>query len=307
MKILIICSNLIGDTVLSSGVFNSLSEKNPNAKFTFVIGPTAEPLLKHFRNIEKKIIIKKKKYNMHWIDILSQCSTFKWDIVVDFRSSLLSYFIKKKKSYIFKKNNELNHIQQLNMSFGFDCSNLSINTSLEEENIVKQKINRENKYFIIFPGGNWTPKIWPIEKYNSLLKKISFEDKKIKYVFVGSNEEKNLYFDKLRNGINNENIINLFGSSLTLTAAYMKKCNLFIGNDSGLMHLASACNLPIIALFGPTNDKIYGPWGKDNTIIRTPENFDYFKKIKINQNISYMNSITSNHVFNKIKSLGYCE
>ena len=61
MKILIICSNLIGDTVLSTGVFNSLAKKNPEAKFTFVIGPTAEPLLKNFHNIEKVVIIKKKK------------------------------------------------------------------------------------------------------------------------------------------------------------------------------------------------------------------------------------------------------
>ena len=87
----------------------------------------------------------------------------------------------------------------------------------------------------------------------------------------------------------------------------MKKSNLFIGNDSGLMHLACACKLPTIALFGPTNDKVYGPWGKNNIVIRTSENYDYFKKITINQKMSYMNSIKFDQVFKKIKSLGYCE
>ena len=48
------------------------------------------------------------------------------------------------------------------------------------------------------------------------------------------------------------------GKSLTVTSAYMNKSNLFIGNDSGLMHLSVASNLRTIALFGPTNDKIYG-------------------------------------------------
>ena len=53
----------------------------------------------------------------------------------------------------------------------------------------------------------------------------------------------------------------------------MKQSNLFIGNDSGLMHLAVACKLKTIALFGPTNDIIYGPWGKGNIVLRTKEDY----------------------------------
>ena len=307
MKILIICSNLIGDTILSSGVFNYLAEKYPRAKFTFVIGPTAEPLLENFSRVERMITIKKRKYNFHWIEILRQCFNLKWDIVVDFRSSLLSVFLTKSKTYIFKKNENLHHVKQLNKSFGFDCSNLYIHTSLNEENEVEKIIDKQNKYFVIFPGGNWCPKIWPVEKYNTLLKKISSKNPNIKYIFVGSNIEKDLYYNKLVNGIDNELIVDLFGATLTLTAAYMKKSNLFIGNDSGLMHLATASNLPTIALFGPTNDIVYGPWGEKNLVIRTKENYNYFKKIKINRNTSYMNSITPEDVYAKIISLGYCE
>ena len=95
MKILIICSNLIGDTIQSSGVYNFLARENPQAKFTFVIGPTAKPLLNNFARIEKIITVKKKKFNFHWIEILRHCLGIKWDIVVDFRSSLLSFFLKK--------------------------------------------------------------------------------------------------------------------------------------------------------------------------------------------------------------------
>ena len=133
------------------------------------------------------------------------------------------------------------------------------------------------------------------------------KNQNIKFIFVGSNIEKDLYYNKLVNGIENELIVDLFGATLTLTAAYMKKSNLFIGNDSGLMHLATACNLSTIALFGPTNDIVYSPWGEKNLVIRTKENYNYFKKIKINRNLSYMNSIKPEDVYEKIKSLGYCE
>tara|TARA_Y100000590_G_C15594170_1_gene967313 strand:- start:330 stop:1250 length:921 start_codon:yes stop_codon:yes gene_type:complete len=303
VKILIICSNLIGDTVLSSGVFNYLFKKYPEAKFTFVIGPTAKPLLNNFERIEKIIIIKKKKYNLHWIEILRKCFFSNWHIVIDFRSSLLSFFLLKKKKYVFKKNENIHHVKQLNNSFGFDCSDLDIPTSLIEEEEAQMKMNKNNRYFVIFPGGNWKPKIWPVEKYNELLKIIALRDKEIKFIFVGSNIEKDLYFEKLSKGISNDQIIDLFGQSLTLTAAYMKKSNFFIGNDSGLMHLASACNILTIGLFGPTNDNVYGPWGEKNLVIRTKENYNDFKKIKIDRDISYMHSITSEQVYKKIISM----
>jgi len=305
VKILVICSNLIGDTILSTGVFNFFKKKYPNAKFTFVIGPTARPLLLNFSRIERVITIKKSKFNFHWIKILRKCSGYQWDILVDFRSSILSFFIKKNKTYIFKKIKNMHHVEQLNKSFGFDCSNLSVETSLNEEEEASKIIHNNNKYVVIFPGGNWKPKIWPITKYNTLIKKLSLNNKKVKFLLVGSDLEKNIYYSELVKEINGELIIDLFGKSLTLTAAYMKRCNLFVGNDSGLMHLAAACKLPTIGLFGPTNDIVYSPWGKNNIVIRTKEDYNSFKNITKNRNISYMNSISVNDVYNKIISTGF--
>ena len=48
MKILVISSNLIGDTILSTGVIEEFSKNNPNAKFTFLIGPTSGQIYEHF-------------------------------------------------------------------------------------------------------------------------------------------------------------------------------------------------------------------------------------------------------------------
>ena len=49
----------------------------------------------------------------------------------------------------------------------------------------------------------------------------------------------------------------------------MKKSDVFIGNDSGLMHLAVASKLRVISLFGPTNDAVYGPYSDKNIVIIT--------------------------------------
>ena len=117
MKILIISSNLIGDTILSTGVVNYFHEKYPHAKFTFLVGPSAGQIYNNFPAKEKIILVKKQKFNLHWLAMYSKVYKINWDIVIDFRSSFISYFLYKKKKYIFKKNKNLNHLEQLKLFF----------------------------------------------------------------------------------------------------------------------------------------------------------------------------------------------
>ena len=303
MKILIICSNLIGDTILSTGVIKHFVDQYKEAKISLVIGPTAAPLFSNYQNIDKVIIFKKRKFNLHWIDIFKNTYKTKWDIVIDFRSSVLSYFLKNKIRYIFKKQKGLHHIEQLNSSFGFSCSKLFVPTSLDEENKADQTLDHTFKHIVVFPGGNWQPKLWPLENYNTVMKILLKKNDNIKFILVGSSNEKDKFYEKLVTGIDKNFIIDLFGCNLTLTSAFMKKSDLFIGNDSGLMHLAVSNQLKVIALFGPTDNRVYGPYGDKNIVIRTKEPLDYFKSINIDENKSYMNSIKTDTVIATIEKL----
>ena len=112
---------------------------------------------------------------------------------------------------------------------------------------------------------------------------------------------------ELSKNIDSTYIVNLFGASLTQTAAYMKRSKLFIGNDSGLSHMASAAKLKSIVLFGPTNDKIYGPYMADSQVVRTNETYEYFKRINIDRTKSYMGSISVEKIYNILKDNQYCE
>ena len=303
MKILIICSNLIGDTILSTGTIKHFIDQHQDAKISLVIGPTAAPIFKNYTNIDEVIIFQKRKFNFHWIDIWKKTYKIKWDIIVDFRSSALSYLLKNKKKYIFKKQKGLHHIDQLNLSFGFLCSKLFVPTSLDEENEASQILQKTFKHIVVFPGGNWTPKLWLDKNFNIVMKSLLKKFHNVKFILVGSAKEKEKFYKNLVNGIDENLIIDLFGCNLTLTSAFMKKSDLFLGNDSGLMHLAVSNQLRVISLFGPTDDKIYGPYGETNIVIRTKENLDYFKTINIDTNKSYMNSIRTDTVINLIEKL----
>jgi len=296
VKILIISSNLIGDTILSTGVIDYFYKKNPNAKFTFLIGPTASQIYSNFPALEKIIEIKKKKFNLHWLDMYLKNYRIKWDIVIDFRSSLLSYILKSKKRYIFKKNINLHHLEQLKESFNLKTNYLNIYNSQYEENFVNNHLDPKYKYVVIFPGGNWLPKIWSVRNYNVLIKKLFKNFINIKIILVGSYDERKIYYNKITENISENIFIDLMGKNLSLTSAYMKKSHIFIGNDSGLTHLSVASNLTTICLFGPTNDKHYGHRSKKCFVIRTKENYDFFTKLIIDKNKSYMHSIKPDQI-----------
>jgi heptosyltransferase-3 len=57
---------------------------------------------------------------------------------------------------------------------------------------------------------------------------------------------------------------------LDLLTAYacLERADFYIGNDSGLMHLASAAGIPTLGLFGPSNEALYGPWGEYSDYVR---------------------------------------
>ena len=300
MKILIISSNLIGDTILSTGIINYFHKKYPLAKFTFLIGPSAGQIYKNFSAKEKIIMIKKRRFNFHWIKMYISVYKINWDIVIDFRSSLISYLLKKRKKYIFKKNKNFNHMGQLKDYFNLKELSLSISTSKNEKLEVSQIISDEYRYIVLFPGGNWKPKIWPIKFFNQLIHILNDNFSNLRFIIVGSLPEKEIYFNDIKKNLHDKFFIDLMGKSLTSTSAYMNKCNLFIGNDSGLMHLSVASNLKTIALFGPTNEKIYGHYDSNSFVIRTKESYEDLNKNTIDVTKSYMESIEPEQILNFI-------
>jgi len=68
--------------------------------------------------------------------------------------------------------------------------------------------------------------------------------------------------------------IDLIGSvGLGLVPAILKRAAFYVGNDSGLMHIAAASGVPTLGLFGPSSEVFYGPWGEHCASVRGPRSF----------------------------------
>ena len=292
MKILFLSSNLIGDSILSTGILGYIIKKNKNSKVTVITGLKASQIFNNFPQVEEVIKIKKRKFNLHWVDLWLKIFKYKWDLVIDLRSSLLSYLLYAKKRKIFKKNyRPISQVEKLSNFMGSkNVLRPKLWTNTKDKIFAKSIIN--NKIVIaIAPGGNWKPKIWPSQNYNLLICHLlkQYKTNRLKFLIIGSKDEK-FYFDKLSVNVQKGSLIDFIGENLNITYACLELCKLFIGNDSGLMHLAAAAGIPTIGLFGPTRDDWYKPYGEKCYVIRTKESYNDLKHNK-KSNINLMESI----------------
>lgn len=144
-------------------------------------------------------------------------------------------------------------------------------------NKTETVIERKDRGIIISlaPGASKKKKRWNTEYYISLINKISktYGDNAT-FLLLGSEDEKNLG-SQIKSGVNNSNLINLIGdTTLHQVSNVIMNSNLFIGNDTGLMHIAAALDVPVVSIFcHPKNGK--------NSVHNSPLRFGPYTEKKI--------------------------
>lgn len=115
------------------------------------------------------------------------------------------------------------------------------------------------------PGGGWATKRWGTEHYARLGEMLSAEFGAAIVVIWGPGEEK--VAAQIRDSMRAPAML-IPRTSLKELAAIVRRCNLMVTNDSGPMHIASAMKTPIVAIFGPTNPQLQGPFGAPHAVVQ---------------------------------------
>ncbi|MCH9644235.1 MAG: glycosyltransferase family 9 protein [Gammaproteobacteria bacterium] len=283
MNILFISNTRLGDAILSTGILNHLLQQYPDAQFTIACGKPAASIFENFPNLHKLHIVIKKPHHRHWFKLWRQCCTTKWHTVVDLRFSGISYFLWAKNKYRTRpRQYHHQHRQQSNAALLKlnHTPELKIWSSQQNTRDAEQKFkNISNKETVIAvsPAANWQPKTWPIENFATLIEKLTCKEGPYPDATIAISASPAEYpkIKSLMIRCNSGKVIDLIHDLPILSVAEcFKRCHLFIGNDSGLMHLATAVGTPVIGLFGPSNDKHYAPLGPNCHVIRTPLSYE---------------------------------
>ena len=147
---------------------------------------------------------------------------------------------------------------------------LDQNDRYQAEHILHENgISMDDTIVGINPGATYGPaKQWPYDRFARLADRIqSFTESRV-IIFGGPNDK------KLGKKVSKTMLrppVDLSGkTSLGEAMALIEKCALFITNDSGLMHVAAALNVPLVGIFGSTNPVTTGPLGINSRVVQIP-------------------------------------
>lgn len=291
-RVLIVHQGAIGDFILSLPAIASLRERYQKAHFE-IAGFKETLSLAHGRYYADKIIsIDGKEWAMLYMErpIFSQSlvdylSMFDLGIIFtaspkpifveNLRRAGLQHFLQIR---TLPSNGEQIHITDYILSslnrMGLKTSSmypklyLTKSDRLFAERFLKEVgIDGDKTLIAIHPGSGGKKKVWMPERFVRLAYKISRKLETTFLIISGPADE--CFVETILLNISPLDPILIKNLPLPHVASILERCQIYIGNDSGITHIATSLAVPTIAIYGPTDPKIWGPRGPRVSILAT--------------------------------------
>lgn len=278
-KILFITATRIGDALFSIGLLDHIIKTYPDARITIACGPLVQEFFSPIPQVDKVIVLKKEKRAGHWRKLWKQTVGTRWDIVVDLRNSAVSRLIWGRQKYIFGP-----HIDQQKHKVDQSADIMKLDYTpqprlwFSDQTLARaaELVPAGTPILGVGPAANWIAKTWPNDRFIALIQRLTDPNGILPGARVaviaapGEEAQAQPVLDSIPDG-RGIDLINK--GSPALAAACIARCDLFIGNDSGLSHSAAAAGVPVLGLFGPSWPHIYRPYGPHAAYVATPKNF----------------------------------
>jgi ADP-heptose:LPS heptosyltransferase len=274
MHILFVTATRIGDAVLSTGLLAHLIERFPQARLTIAAGPVAAPLFEGVPGLERIIIVEKRRWSAHWLGLHAAVVGRRWDLVVDLRGSALAFLLRARVRKVVAKGDPGEHrVRQLARLFALDpppAPRLWTLPSHERE--AAALVPPGGPVLAIGPAANWRGKEWRADRFAETARRLTAPDGPLagaRVAIMAAGHERAQAAPVLE-AVPAARRLDLVGRVDLLTAAaVLRLAALFVGNDTGLMHIAAAAGAPTLGLFGPSPVAQYAPWGPRSAVVHT--------------------------------------
>jgi len=274
MHILFVTATYIGDAVLSTGLLSHVVERFPGARLTIAAGPAAAPLFEAVPGLDRVLVLKKRRWELHWLALYAHAVRRRWDLVVDLRGSALAWMVRTGERRVMAKGDPREHrVRQLGRLFGLDPPpSPQLWTAPRHERAADALLPPGPPVLAIGPAADWRGKQWDAERFAALACRLTAPDGPLPgaRIAVLAAAHQRAQAAPVLAAPAPGRIIDLVGRTDLLTAAaVLRRAALFIGNDTGLMHIAAATGTPTLGLFGPSPVEQYAPWGSCAAFVRT--------------------------------------
>lgn len=302
-KILIVQPSRIGDVLFTLPAAADLRKRFPHAWIGWFVDERCAPLLNGCPDIDEVIVFDRSKRSLSYVKGLYDLLRGKnIDLSIDFHGLFKSAFMVQLAGAHFRlASSSTNGMREFSWLFSKEISPAVKGTHCVERHrtvarylgcaagdpeyhvhvsdadssrvaaLLKEKGIVAGKPVVgVHPGGGWLSRRWGTENFANLITRLARE-KNCQIVLVGGKEG-----GAAERGLNEEirekadvPLIDLTGMmTLGELAAFLSSCDVFVANEAGPMHLATALSVPAVALLGPTDAKRTGPYGGKTIVIQ---------------------------------------
>jgi lipopolysaccharide heptosyltransferase II len=331
-KILIVQPSRVGDIIFSLPTLAAIKQRYRHARISWIVDERCHEILDGNLLIEKIFIWNRKQKSIkYYTNLMKSLRKQKFDLSIDLHGLAKSSMLVKlagakfklgssstngmrEFSWLFSKeiksNDDCHCVERhLKVAKYLDCSdeiNYPIYVPEESFKSVRNKLLKENvnlgKIIGIHAGGGWLSRRWGTSKYAALAKKLKVE-LEVDIILIGGKEG-----GSSEQGLNEEiiyesgiHIIDMTGRfTLKELCAFLQICKVFVGNEAGPMHIATALNVQSVAILGPTDAKRTGPYNGNTKIIQHKMECQPCRNRNC-INPKCMQAVTIDNVFKEIK------
>ncbi|MDD5347754.1 MAG: glycosyltransferase family 9 protein [Candidatus Omnitrophica bacterium] len=284
-KILFVTLTNIGDVILTLPVLDTLRVNFPEAEITVICGPRPVEIFENDSAVKRVIAYDKHApLYLKW-RLLRLMRQEKFDVVVDLRNSFFGWLVRARYKtsplagiparVAHMRDRHLYKLKSLADILPRDRTQL-MERSLEpyqadrlyiEEFLAKAGVKHLDRVVVVSAGARSIIKRWPKEKFAALIRQLT-QEFAVKVILIGDRDDAAVNQDISRSvGLA---VADLSAQTTLLqVAALLRRSALLITNDSANSHLASYLGVPVVTVFGPTDDVKYGPWSNQSRLVKS--------------------------------------
>jgi heptosyltransferase-2 len=311
-KILVITLSNIGDIVLTTPVLSVLKREFPAARIDVLCGPNGKEIFSGHPFVYDFIMYDKLSKPHFKKELIRKLRINRYDLVVDLKNSLLPLLIGARRrtpiirpaapGAVHKKDEHLRTLERIGLpvkdaqfAFYLDDDDRNLVSGILADREVKKD------FVVVSPGAKSHIKRWTKEAFASVCDALTGE-LGLDVVMVGAREDAGI-ISEIKALMKNK-AFDLSGKlSLRQLGALIERSRLLITTDSAPMHIGHALGAKVLAIFGPTDPKKYGPKGQGDVIIRKALACSPCETAQCKKNHECMKIISAREVFEAAKKM----
>ncbi|QBX36811.1 glycosyltransferase family 9 protein [Brevundimonas sp. S30B] len=286
-RVLLIAPTRIGDAVLFSGAIDGVRRLLPAAEVTVACSALTAPLYRGFDEVTAVWTLTTGSRLARWRALWRRAWPVRWDLVVDLRGSAFAYLVRTRRRLIHNPRETVGlHRVEAVSAVLRSATPLSPRLPLDETARASADavLGRAGPLIVLAPVAASSDKTWEAQNWARLVERLlarpEFQTHRVAVIAAA---DERIGATPALQAAGKRSVDAIGALDLPGAAALLARADLFIGNDSGLGHMAAAVGAPSLVLFGPTDARLYRPWGERTAIVRAGEDRGPIEALTVDQ------------------------